>query len=46
MVRCRSRQNHAPRVDPRLFTLATVAEAYRAVESNAATGKIVIELHG
>src|SRR5712664_1358289 len=34
----------APRVDPRHFTLATVAEAYRAVESNAAAGKIVVEL--
>jgi NADPH2:quinone reductase len=36
----------APRVDPRHFTLSTVAEAYRAVESNAAAGKIVVELHG
>src|SRR5450631_3281529 len=35
-----------PRLDPRHFTLATVAEAYRAVESNAAAGKIVVELHG
>jgi hypothetical protein len=44
-VRCGSRQNHAPRVDPRHFTLATVAEAYRAVEDNDAAGKIVVELH-
>jgi len=34
----------APRVDPRHFTLATVAEAYRAVENNDAAGKIVVEL--
>ena len=46
MVRCRSRQTHAPRVDPRHFTLATVAEAYRAVENNDTAGKIVVELHG
>jgi NADPH:quinone reductase len=36
----------APRVDPRHFTLATVAEAYRAVENNDTAGKIVVELHG
>jgi NADPH:quinone reductase len=35
----------APRVDPRHFTLATVAEAYRAVENNDTAGKIVVELH-
>jgi NADPH2:quinone reductase len=34
-----------PRVDPRHFTLATVAEAYRAVENNDTAGKIVVELH-
>ncbi len=34
----------APRVDPRHFTLATVAEAYRAVENNDTAGKIVVEL--
>jgi NADPH:quinone reductase len=34
----------APRVDPRHFTLATVAEAYRAVEHNDTAGKIVVEL--
>jgi NADPH2:quinone reductase len=34
-----------PRVDPRHFTLATVAEAYRAVEHNDTAGKIVVELH-
>jgi NADPH:quinone reductase len=36
----------APRVDPRHFTLATVAEAYRAVENNDTAGKIAVELHG
>ena len=33
-----------PRVDPRHFTLATVGEAYRTVESNTAAGKIVIDI--
>jgi NADPH2:quinone reductase len=34
----------APRVDPRHFTLATVDDAYRALESNSAAGKIVIDI--
>jgi NADPH2:quinone reductase len=34
----------APRVDPRHFTLATVDDAYRALESNKAAGKIVIDI--
>jgi NADPH2:quinone reductase len=33
-----------PRVDPRHFTLTTVDEAYGAVESGAAAGKIVIDI--
>jgi NADPH:quinone reductase len=33
-----------PHVDPRHFTLATIGEAYRAVESQAAAGKIVIDI--
>jgi NADPH:quinone reductase len=36
----------ASRVDPRHFTLATVGEAYRAVENNDSAGKIMVELHG
>jgi NADPH:quinone reductase len=36
----------APRVDPRHFTLATVGEAYRAVECNDTAGKIVVDIHG
>ncbi len=36
----------APRVDPRHFTLSTVGEAYRALESNDAAGKIVVDIHG
>jgi NADPH:quinone reductase len=35
-----------PRVDPRHFTLSTVGEAYRTLESNAAAGKVVIDIHG
>ena len=34
----------APRVDPRHFTLATVDDAYRALESNDAAGKIVVDI--
>ncbi len=34
-----------PRVDPRHFTLSTVGEAYRALESNDAAGKIVVDIH-
>jgi NADPH:quinone reductase len=34
----------APRVDPRHFTLATVDEAYRAIESRSAAGKIVVDI--
>lgn len=34
-----------PRVDPRHFKLATVAEAYRALASNDAAGKIVVDIH-
>ncbi|MDB5516614.1 MAG: Bifunctional protein: zinc-containing alcohol dehydrogenase [Tardiphaga sp.] len=34
----------SPHVDPRLFSLATVDEAYRAVESGSAKGKIVIDI--
>jgi NADPH:quinone reductase len=33
-----------PRVDPRHFTLASVGEAYRALETGDAAGKIVVEL--
>jgi NADPH2:quinone reductase len=34
-----------PRVDPRHFKLATVAEAYRALASNDSAGKIVVDIH-
>jgi NADPH:quinone reductase-like Zn-dependent oxidoreductase len=34
----------APRVDPRHFTLSTVGDAYRALESNDAAGKVVIDI--
>jgi NADPH2:quinone reductase len=34
----------APRVDPRHFKLSTVGEAYSALESTAADGKIVIDI--
>jgi len=34
-----------PRVDPRHFTLAAIDEAYRALESNSAAGKIVIDVN-
>jgi NADPH:quinone reductase-like Zn-dependent oxidoreductase len=33
----------APRVDPRHFTLSTLGEAYRALESGDAAGKIVVD---
>jgi NADPH2:quinone reductase len=33
------------RVDPRHFKLATVGEAYRALASNDAAGKIVVDIH-
>jgi len=33
-----------PRVDPRRFKLATVGEAYRALASNDAAGKIVVDI--
>ena len=33
-----------PRLDPRHFTLSTVGEAYRALESNDAAGKLVIDI--
>jgi NADPH2:quinone reductase len=33
-----------PHVDPRHFTLATVDDAYRAIESRSAAGKIVIDI--
>jgi NADPH:quinone reductase-like Zn-dependent oxidoreductase len=33
-----------PRVDPRHFSLVTVDEAYRAIESRGAAGKIVIDI--
>ncbi|PWR10151.1 quinone oxidoreductase [Micromonospora acroterricola] len=33
-----------PRVDPRRFTLATVADAHAAVESGASAGKMVIDV--
>jgi NADPH2:quinone reductase len=34
----------APRIDPRHFKLASVGEAYRALENNDTAGKIVVEL--
>ena len=34
----------APRVDPRHFTLSTLGEAYRALESGDAAGKIVVDI--
>jgi NADPH:quinone reductase len=34
-----------PRVDPRHFRLATIGEAYRALASNDAAGKIVVDIH-
>jgi NADPH2:quinone reductase len=33
-----------PHVDPRHFSLASVDEAYRAIESRGAAGKIVIDI--
>jgi NADPH:quinone reductase-like Zn-dependent oxidoreductase len=36
----------APGVDPRHFTLSSVGEAYRALESNDAAGKIVVDIRG
>ncbi|MFC7388205.1 zinc-dependent alcohol dehydrogenase family protein [Sphaerisporangium rhizosphaerae] len=35
-----------PLVDPRRFTLGTVAEAHKLVEAGEATGKIVVDLTG
>jgi NADPH:quinone reductase-like Zn-dependent oxidoreductase len=35
----------APRVDPRHFTLASVGQAYRALESTGTAGKIVVDIH-
>jgi NADPH:quinone reductase len=34
----------APRVDPRRFALSAVGEAYRALESGATAGKIVVDI--
>jgi NADPH:quinone reductase-like Zn-dependent oxidoreductase len=34
----------APRVDPRRFTLATVAEAHRLILAGEAAGKVVVEI--
>jgi NADPH:quinone reductase len=34
-----------PRVAPRHFKLATIGEAYRALASNDAAGKIVVDIH-
>ena len=34
----------APTLDPRRFTLATVGEAYRAMQDGAGRGKIVVEI--
>jgi len=36
----------APRLDPRRFTLDTVAEAHTIVEGGTADGKIVIDVAG
>jgi NADPH:quinone reductase-like Zn-dependent oxidoreductase len=36
----------APRVDPRRFTLATVADAYLAMGARNAAGKLVVDLPG
>jgi NADPH2:quinone reductase len=36
----------APRVDPRHFALSAVGEAYRALESGGAAGKIVVGIRG
>jgi NADPH2:quinone reductase len=36
----------APRVDPRYFALSAVGEAYRALESGDAAGKIVVDIRG
>ena len=36
----------APRVDPRHFTLSTAGEAYRALETGDAAGKIVVDIDG
>jgi NADPH2:quinone reductase len=33
-----------PLVDPRLFTLETVCDAYRAIEAGTARGKLVVEI--
>jgi hypothetical protein len=34
----------APRLDPRRFTLQTIGEAYRAIETGSWSGKIVVEI--
>ncbi len=34
----------SPRVDPRRFTLATVADAYRALEAGGSAGKLVVDV--
>ena len=39
-------QKLAPRIDPRRFSLATVGEAYQAVEDRTAAGKIVVDVGG
>jgi NADPH:quinone reductase len=39
-------QKLMPRVDPRRFSLATVGEAYQAVEDRTAAGKIVVDVGG
>ncbi len=36
----------APALDPRRFTLATAGEAFRAIESGAACGKLVVDVAG
>ncbi|HEY0339967.1 MAG TPA: zinc-binding dehydrogenase [Steroidobacteraceae bacterium] len=33
-----------PHLDPRHFTLATICDAYRAIETGPAAGKIVVEV--
>lgn len=33
-----------PRLDPRQFALETIGDAYEAIESGNATGKIVVDI--
>jgi NADPH:quinone reductase len=33
-----------PRLDPRHFSLETIAQAYAAVEDGTAAGKVVVEI--